>query len=135
PLGRGDHARVGHVVAAARAQLHVAATDPKRTAGVRLAAPGRSRRGRQRPTWRRRPMRTSVRFLVFAGVFGLVVGAVYWFLSAEQAGTVLLIMMGAAPLLIAGYLIWRAWNSRLAEDRPDANPEDAAGEPLGHFST
>lgn len=80
-------------------------------------------------------MRTSVRFLVFAGVFGLVVGAVYWFLSAEQAGTVLLIMMGAAPLLIAGYLIWRAWNSRLAEDRPDANPEDAAGEPLGHFST
>lgn len=80
-------------------------------------------------------MRTSVRFLVFAGLFGLVVGVVYWLLSAEQAGAVLLVLMGAAPLLIAAYLIWHAWNSRWPEDRADANPEDGAGEPLGHFST
>jgi hypothetical protein len=80
-------------------------------------------------------VKTSVRFFVFAGAFGLVIGVIYWFLSYEQAGTVLLLLMGVAPLVIAGYLLVYAYRKLWAEDRPDASPEDAAGDELGHFST
>ncbi len=80
-------------------------------------------------------MRTSIKFLVFAGAFGLVVGVVYWFQAYESAGTALLLLMGAAPLIMGGYLVLHGRRATEAEDDPGGRPEDQAGMDLGTFST
>lgn len=85
-------------------------------------------------------MKTSYRFLVFAGGFGLVVGVIYgyatWVYSGrvEFAGTTLLLVMGAAPIVMAGYLILHGRRQSLPEDQADITPEQAAGDEVGHFS-
>ena len=79
-------------------------------------------------------MRTSVRFLVLAGVFGIVIGIVYWFVAHERAGTTLLILMGVAPMIMA-YAVWRRTaGQRFPEDQLGASYADDAGDELGHFS-
>lgn len=45
----------------------------------------------------------EVRFFLFLSVFGIVVGVIYWFVSYESAGTVLLVGFGAAT----GVMAWR----------------------------
>jgi hypothetical protein len=80
-------------------------------------------------------MRTSVRFLVFAGVFGIGIGIVYWFRAYEPAGTTLLILMGVAPMIMA-YVIWRRTRgTTLPEDQSEISYAEDAGDQLGHFST
>jgi hypothetical protein len=80
-------------------------------------------------------VKTSVRFLVFAGLFGIVIGIVYWFRAYEPAGTTLLILMGVAPLIMA-YVVWRRTKGQeFPEDENDASYADDAGDQLGHFST
>jgi cytochrome c oxidase subunit IV len=80
-------------------------------------------------------MKTSVRFLVLAGVFGVFIGIVYWFITQEPAGTTLLITMGVAPMIMA-YVVWRrAAGQVFPEDQVDATYADDAGDQLGHFST
>ncbi len=77
-------------------------------------------------------MTTATRVLVGSGAFGLLVGTAYWLVTYEPAGTVLLLSFGVAPLLVAAYL----WSRRIEpgpEDRPDALPEEAAGQPVGTF--
>jgi hypothetical protein len=46
---------------------------------------------------------------LFAGVgaFMLVISGVYWFLSYERAGTVMLVMAGGLALMISAYLGWK----------------------------
>jgi hypothetical protein len=78
-------------------------------------------------------VKTSTRFLVFAGLFGLVTGTVYWFVTYEPAGTVLLLLMGTAPLIIGGYFLRHA-HGRPAEDDPDAEHQAMAGATVGRFS-
>lgn len=77
-------------------------------------------------------MRTSTKVFAGAGAFGLVVGGIYWFVTYEDAGTVLLLSMGFAVLIVAGYLLRRA-RAPLPEDRADAGPADAGDEPVGTF--
>lgn len=80
-------------------------------------------------------MKTSVRFLVFAGVFGIVIGIVYWFITYEPTGTTLLILMGVAPMIMA-YVVWRRTAGQVfPEDEDDATYAEDAGDQLGHFST
>ena len=80
-------------------------------------------------------MRTESRFLLGAGAFAVLVAVVYWFLSYEDAGFVLLALMGFASALIGGYLLYRAHSHRRPEDDPDADYADTAGEEVGRFSS
>ncbi|MGH2572411.1 MAG: aa3-type cytochrome oxidase subunit IV [Actinomycetota bacterium] len=78
-------------------------------------------------------MKTEVKLFAFSGFFSLLVAAVYWLLSYERAGSVLLLFMFLAPLFVGGYLAYRGGRLRRAEDEPDADHSSHAGEPIGHF--
>lgn len=80
-------------------------------------------------------MRTEARFLLGAGSFGVLVGVVYWFLAYEDAGFVLLTLMGFASALIGGYLLYRGHRLRRSEDDPDAEYGEEAGAVVGRFSS
>jgi hypothetical protein len=80
-------------------------------------------------------VRTESRFLLGAGAFAVVVGVVYWFISYEDAGFVLLTLMGFASALIGGYLLYKAHAQRRPEDDPDADHARVAGEEVGRFSS
>jgi Cytochrome c oxidase subunit IV len=79
-------------------------------------------------------MRTETRFLVGAGAFGVVIGFIYWFLAYEDAGFVLLLLMGVAAAFIGGYFLFKGYSARLPEDDPEADHAEAAGEVVGRFS-
>jgi len=79
-------------------------------------------------------VRTSYRFLIGAGIFGLVAGSIYWFITYEAAGTSLLMLMGIAPIIIGGYLVRHARHRTPPEDDPEADHAKVAGEPVGRFS-
>ena len=82
------------------------------------------------------PFRSEARFLIFAGAFGLFVALAYWFVSYEEAGSVLLGLMGTASAFVGGYLVSQRRKVRLrAEDDPDATHVSAAGETVGEFSS
>ena len=78
-------------------------------------------------------MRTATKFFLFSALFSLSVAGVYWFLSYERAGSVLLASMFLAPLLVASYLFAVAWRLRPPEDQTDADHARAAGVSLGRF--
>ena len=78
-------------------------------------------------------MNVSARVFLGTAAFGLVLAAIYWLVSKEAAGTTLLLGLGIAPLILAGWVQLHRSAETAAEDRPDALPEDAAGEELGSF--
>ena len=65
--------------------------------------------------------------------FFVVIGAVYWFTSYEDAGTTMLVATALLGLLAGGYLFIqsRKYPPR-PEDRPDATLEEGAG-PIDEF--
>jgi hypothetical protein len=66
----------------------------------------------------------EVRFFLLLSAFGIVVGIIYWFVSYESAGTVLLLAFGAATGLIGVRLVTDP-ASRRVRDRVrvrDADP-------------
>jgi hypothetical protein len=73
----------------------------------------------------------KIEALVLLGVatfFGIV-GAVYWFTSYEDGGTMMLVGTCLLGLLPGGYYYW--WHRRIGyrpEDRDDATIEDGAGQ-------
>ena len=67
---------------------------------------------------------TETRVFLLMAVFGLAVGVVYWFLSYEVAGTVLLVGFGLATSVIAAKLAVDRGPRRL--DRAVATAADAA---------
>jgi hypothetical protein len=73
-------------------------------------------------------MKTESYVFLFVGVFFGVVGVVYWLLSSEDAGSIMLLgtfLLGAVPGLY--YLWWaRRMPPRPADD-PDATLKDGAG--------
>jgi hypothetical protein len=79
-------------------------------------------------------VKTSTLTWGYVCVFGFAVGAIYWFLTYESAGTLMLLTMGLCGLVIASYLYLRARRPILPEDEPDGNFADAAGRSIGHFS-
>ena len=76
-------------------------------------------------------MNVSARVFLGTAAFGLVLAAIYWLVSKEAAGTTLLLGLGIAPLILAGWVQLHRSAETAAEDRPDALPEDAADEELG----
>jgi Cytochrome c oxidase subunit IV len=80
-------------------------------------------------------MRTEPRFLLGAGGFAVLVGVVYWFISYEDAGFVMLTFMGLASALIGAYLLYRGARLHRAEDDADAAPGEDSGSIVGRFSS
>ncbi len=77
-------------------------------------------------------MKVEWRLFTGAAVFAGVVGGLYWFVSYEHAGTVMLVFSGAALLLVAAYLtVVGGRGGERPEDRPDADPGDDAGDGTG----
>ncbi|HEX2424352.1 MAG TPA: cytochrome c oxidase subunit 4 [Actinomycetota bacterium] len=80
-------------------------------------------------------MRTIGRVLLASGTFILVSAAIYWFVSHEWAGTILLVGTGTATLIVAAYSWLKVGSSTVfAEDRGDADPGDGEGEAIASFT-
>ena len=79
-------------------------------------------------------MRTEPRFLMGAGAFGAFVAFVYWFLSYEDAGFLMLLFMGIASTMVGVYLVWKMGKLRRPEDDEDASHAAEAGQEVGRFS-
>ncbi len=79
-------------------------------------------------------MRTISRLLWVISGFGLGVGTLYWFLTYEATGAVLLWFFGLMPMIVALWM-WRRGlvSAHLAEDEPEADPSASAGEVVGSF--
>ncbi len=80
-------------------------------------------------------MRTLVKVFLASGTFIAASATIYWFVSYEPAGTILLLGTAAATYVMAAY----AWSkmrgsSEPVEDRGDADPGAAAGEPITAFT-
>ncbi len=74
-------------------------------------------------------MRIEALVLIGVAIFFGIVGAVYWFTSYEDGGTMMLVGTCLLGLLPGSYYYW--WHRRMGdrpEDRPDATVEDGAGE-------
>ena len=79
-------------------------------------------------------MRTSTKVFLLIGLWGVVIAAIYWFVTYEPAGTMLLGVFGLMGLVIGAYTAREG--SRVGgalEDQPDATTADAAGRPAGTF--
>jgi hypothetical protein len=73
-------------------------------------------------------VRIEALFLIGIAVFFGIVGAVYWFWSYEQGGTMMLVGTTFLGLLPGGYYLW--WSNRMKprpEDRTDASIEEGSG--------
>ncbi len=132
PVGRRSLGRVlagvDDHVAASRTQLHGDPAGPVGAAGVR-SAPSRPASQGGGGT-----MSTSSRVLLFAAAFSAVVAAVYWFVSYDPAGTILLGVMAVGLLIAAAYLgVAARGGTPVAGDDPDLRSEDVAGAPVGTF--
>jgi hypothetical protein len=79
-------------------------------------------------------VRTAVWMMLALFAFGAISGTIYWFVTYEPAGTLLLWSFSLMPLIVAGFLVLHGGiRARTLEDDPDASPERAAGQELGTF--
>lgn len=79
-------------------------------------------------------MKTAAWMMLALFAYGAISGTVYWFMTYEPAGTLLLWSFSLMPVIVAGYLfIQGAMRARTLEDDPDATPDRAAGQELGTF--
>lgn len=68
------------------------------------------------------------------GSFLLVIGAVYWFITYEDAGSVLLVGSALMAAIVGGYLARAGIGAEpAASDRRDGDPRDLAGTSVGSF--
>ena len=79
-------------------------------------------------------MRTATKYFIALVGFGFGFGTLYWFLTYERAGSILLWSLGLTALVIVTWVIRRrAFDGLGPQDREDASPGDGAGEPVGSF--
>jgi hypothetical protein len=76
----------------------------------------------------------ATRFLMVLGVFAAGVGVIYWFVTYEVVGTILLLTFACMPAIVAVFAVRHgAMRDRRSEDDPQADPGAQAGEVLGPF--
>jgi hypothetical protein len=75
----------------------------------------------------------ALRLFFSSAAFTAVLGASYWVIARDPAGTVLLGFMTAALLVIGIYMIAAERNANLFADDENATPADARGERIGAF--
>ena len=70
-----------------------------------------------------------------SGTFILASAAIYWFVSDEPAGTILLVGTAFATYVMAVYA-WRKTrrSAEPVEDRGDADPGEGAGDPVASYT-
>jgi hypothetical protein len=80
-------------------------------------------------------VRIVFRLLVGLGAFGITLGTIYWFVTYEVTGSVLLWTFGLMPLIVAAWIHrrLRAGTASTSADDPGATPADGAGELVGSF--
>ncbi len=79
-------------------------------------------------------MRTGTKYFIALSAFGFGFGTLYWLLTHEPAGSILLWSLGLTPLVIAAWVIRRgAFEGLGPQDDDRASPADGAGEPVGSF--
>jgi TRAP-type C4-dicarboxylate transport system permease large subunit len=78
---------------------------------------------------------TTQGILLGSAVFALAVGAIYWFVSYESAGTLMLLTMMVGLLIAAGYLALLRRQASLAADQRDVRPSDTRDEAVGVFAS
>lgn len=64
-------------------------------------------------------MKLAARLFLGGAAFYLIVGAIYWFVSHDEAGTVALVLTGGLSAMIGFYLMVTA---RRLPDQPDDTP-------------
>jgi hypothetical protein len=78
-------------------------------------------------------MRTNGLIFALFGTFSIVCDVIYWFASKDPTGTACLGISSGLGFMIAGYLIFTDRRiGAMAQDRPDAEISDGAGE-IGNF--
>jgi hypothetical protein len=76
------------------------------------------------------------RYLVAYGLYGVTVGTLYYLLTEEWVGSILLWLIGVAPLIVVAYAVRRhTFRQTALQDDPNADPAVAAGEEVGEFPT
>ena len=78
-------------------------------------------------------MKTESYFLLFLSAFGAVIAAIYWWMSYDGGGSIMLVGFCLLGLLPGGYYLW--WSKRMglrAEDDPAAELSSGAGF-VGYF--
>jgi len=83
-------------------------------------------------------VRTVIRVMGGFGAFGIGAAILYWILTQERAGTILLASFGVMPLIVVAWMLLRgaAVDASIARaDDPQAEPRDGAGEIVGSFPT
>lgn len=79
-------------------------------------------------------MRVATRYFVLLFLFASVAGIVYWFITYEAVGTILLLAFACTPAIIAVFAIRHgSMSGRRPEDDAEADPATEAGEVLGPF--
>lgn len=79
-------------------------------------------------------MRMATRYLMVLAVFAAGLGVIYWFITYEIVGTVLLLSFACMPAIAAVFAIRHgSLRARRSEDDPEADPRAQAGEVLGPF--
>jgi hypothetical protein len=79
-------------------------------------------------------VRVATRFLIVLCAFAALAGVVYWLITEEAVGTVLLLGYALMPAIVAGFAIRHgAFGDRPPEDDPLADTGAQAGEVLGPF--
>ncbi|MBC5825987.1 MAG: cytochrome c oxidase subunit 4 [Candidatus Eremiobacteraeota bacterium] len=78
-------------------------------------------------------MKTGTRMFLSSAAFGAAIASIYWYVSHETVGTMLLALIGVALLFVAAYIFLTVRGDRrqVAADAADAQPQDAAGEIIG----
>jgi hypothetical protein len=66
----------------------------------------------------------QARLFAFVGSFLVVITTIYWFVSYEEAGTVMLALAATLSFTIAGYLAWKRPPSHTSVDEAEPPGED-----------
>lgn len=80
-------------------------------------------------------MRSFIALFGGSGVFGAIAAIVYWFVSHDYAGTILLGLMAIGLSFAAGYALLAERDAKLAGDSETPQHKETAGEDLGIFTT
>ena len=79
-------------------------------------------------------MKIAVRLFVSSMLFALGIAGAYAWATRDPVGTVLLLMMAAAMIVVAGFILVAEKEANLASDAPQATPAASSGEDLGVFT-
>jgi cytochrome c oxidase subunit IV len=78
-------------------------------------------------------VRTGTKVFIALSAFGFGFGTLYWFLTHEPAGSILLWSLGLTSLVIAAWVIRRHAFDGLGPQDDEAPGAGGAGEPVGSF--